>query len=40
VVLLNGTSYVLVFVLLLLAFFACIAILRHKLYDIGLLINL
>jgi signal transduction histidine kinase len=35
----NGTSYVPAFVLLLLAVFACIAILRHKLYDIDLLIN-
>jgi signal transduction histidine kinase len=35
----NGTTYVPAFVLLLLAVFACIAILRHKLYDIDLLIN-
>src|SRR5215213_3929592 len=35
----NDTSYVPAFVLLLLAVFACIAILRHKLYDIDLLIN-
>ena len=35
----NGTSYVPAFALLLLAVFACIAILRHKLYDIDLLIN-
>jgi signal transduction histidine kinase len=35
----NGTSYVPAFVLLLLAVFACIAILRHKLYDIDRLIN-
>jgi two-component system NarL family sensor kinase len=35
----NGTSYVPALVLLLLAVFACIAILRHKLYDIDLLIN-
>jgi two-component system NarL family sensor kinase len=35
----NGTSYVPAFVLLLLAVFACIAILRYKLYDIDLLIN-
>jgi hypothetical protein len=36
---LNGTSYVPAFVLLLLALFACIAILRYKRYDIDLLIN-
>ena len=35
----NGTSYVPAFVLLLLAVFACIAILRYKLYDIDRLIN-
>src|SRR5919199_1506773 len=35
----NGTSYVPAFVLLLLAVFACVAILRHKLYDIDRLIN-
>ena len=35
----NGTSYVPAFMLLLLAVFACIAILSHKLYDIDLLIN-
>ena len=35
----NATSYVPAFALLLLAVFACIAILRYKLYDIDLLIN-
>jgi len=35
----NATSYVPAFVLLLLAVFACIAILRYKLYDIDILIN-
>jgi two-component system NarL family sensor kinase len=35
----NGTSYVPAFALLFLAIFACIAILRYKLYDIDLLIN-
>jgi signal transduction histidine kinase len=35
----NATSYMPAFALLLLAVFACIAILRYKLYDIDLLIN-
>src|SRR5215204_3386844 len=35
----NATSYVPAFALLLLAVFACIAILRYKLYEIDLLIN-
>jgi len=35
----NATSYVPAFALLLLAVFACIAILRYKLYNIDLLIN-
>ncbi|MDQ3928385.1 MAG: hypothetical protein M3328_04460, partial [Chloroflexota bacterium] len=35
----KATSYVPAFALLLLAVFACIAILRYKLYDIDLLIN-
>jgi signal transduction histidine kinase len=35
----SATSYVPAFALLLLAVFACIAILRYKLYDIDLLIN-
>jgi len=35
----NATSYVPAFALLLLAVFACIAILRNKLYDIDVLIN-
>jgi signal transduction histidine kinase len=35
----NATSYVPAFALLLLAVFACIAILRYKLYDIDILIN-
>ena len=35
----NATSYVPAFALLILAVFACIAILRYSLYDIDLLIN-